>query len=178
MDKPTFILGFKTLAELIGEQIVGEPLENERHNAENGDALQATTKGLMVWRKADNWTAFTDGYRTWVNGPFGLQERLNTERFDWEADYQPPQPDYAPRLLDMPLSRTSERYPYLLPPRGFLLHGTGTALAHADTHDRERLGAGQHMRMAGARVIGMAMGNHRTLNGTGRVNEKSAGKAE
>jgi hypothetical protein len=40
----------------------------------------------MVWRKADSWTAFTDGYRTWINGPFGLQQRLNTQRFPWESD--------------------------------------------------------------------------------------------
>jgi hypothetical protein len=40
---------------------------------------------LLVWRKADNWTAFTDGYRTWLNGPQGLQQRLNTELFPWEA---------------------------------------------------------------------------------------------
>ena len=38
-----------------------------------------------MWRKADNWTAFTDGYRTWINGPHGLQARLNTEQFDWEV---------------------------------------------------------------------------------------------
>ena len=38
----------------------------------------------MVWRKLDNFTAFTDGYRTWVNGPFGVQMRLNTEQFPWE----------------------------------------------------------------------------------------------
>ena len=40
----------------------------------------------MVWRKADNFTAFTDGYRTWVNGPDGLQQRLNSQRFAWEAN--------------------------------------------------------------------------------------------
>jgi hypothetical protein len=39
----------------------------------------------MVWRKADNWTAFTNGHRTWVNGPFGVMERPNEERFEWEA---------------------------------------------------------------------------------------------
>ena len=60
-------------------------MENEHHNPENGDGLQRTTTGLMVWRKADNWTAFTNGSRTWVNGPFGVMERANTERFDWEA---------------------------------------------------------------------------------------------
>ena len=83
-----FVLGFNTLRDLIGHNIVGECLENEHYN-EIGDSVQQTTGGLMAWRKADNWTAFTDGYRTWVNGPNGLQQRLNTERFEWEADYAP-----------------------------------------------------------------------------------------
>jgi hypothetical protein len=80
---PEFRLGFKLMAGQIPDT-VGEPIENEWHNAENGDGLQRTTRGMMVWRKADNWTAFTDGYLTWVNGPFGLQVRLNQERFGWE----------------------------------------------------------------------------------------------
>ncbi len=81
-----FRLGFKTLRDLIGHDIVGACLENEHYNA-IGDSNQRTTGGLMAWRKADNWTAFTDGYRTWINGPNGLVQRLNTERFAWEADY-------------------------------------------------------------------------------------------
>ena len=81
-----FVLGFNTLRNLIGHEIVGECLENEHYN-EISDSVQQTTGGLMVWRKADNWTAFTDGYRTWINGPNGLVMRLNTERFEWEADY-------------------------------------------------------------------------------------------
>lgn len=81
-----FVLGFETLRNLIGHDIVGECLEEERHDA-SGDGLQRTTGGLLVWRKADNRTAFTDGYRTWVNGPHGLQMRLNSERFEWESDY-------------------------------------------------------------------------------------------
>lgn len=80
-----FVLGFKTLHDLIPET-VGDCVENEHHNPANGDALQRTTKGLLVWRKADNWTAFTDGFRTWINGPNGLQQRLNTDRFPWERD--------------------------------------------------------------------------------------------
>jgi hypothetical protein len=32
------------------------------------------------------WTAFTDGYHTWVNGPHGVAERLNSRRFAWEAN--------------------------------------------------------------------------------------------
>ncbi len=81
-----FVLGFKSLRDLIGHDIVGECLDNEHYNV-IGDSNQHTTGGLLAWRKADNWTAFTDGYRTWVNGPNGLQQRLNTERFEWEADY-------------------------------------------------------------------------------------------
>jgi hypothetical protein len=79
---PAFRLGFATLASLI-PNVVGQPLENEHYGA-NGDSLQQTTTGLMVWRKADNWTAFTNGSTTWINGPFGLQSRLNTDRFPWE----------------------------------------------------------------------------------------------
>jgi|SRR5579884_97421 hypothetical protein len=79
-----FILGFKTLHDLDPADI-GECLDNQAF-AENGDALQHTTMGLMAWRKADNWTAFTNGYWTWINGPQGLARRLNTDRFSWEQD--------------------------------------------------------------------------------------------
>lgn len=83
-----FQLGFKALAEQIPD-IVGTPLEAEHWGA-NHDSLQRTTKGLMVWRAADNWTAFTNGSRTWVNGPYGVMERANEERFAWEAPAPPP----------------------------------------------------------------------------------------
>ena len=76
-----FILGFSTLAGAVPE--VGHCIDDQA-SAPNGDALQHTTGGLLVWRKSDNWTAFTDGYRTWVNGPSGIQQRLNTARFPWE----------------------------------------------------------------------------------------------
>ncbi|HEV7213541.1 MAG TPA: hypothetical protein VGP33_00340, partial [Chloroflexota bacterium] len=81
----TFVLGFQTVAALI-PQTVGTCADDEQHSPSNGDALQLTSGGLLVWRKADNWTAFTDGYHTWVNGPAGLQERLNTQRFTFEAN--------------------------------------------------------------------------------------------
>lgn len=102
-----FILGFATLKALIdeaeGPDKVGACLENQRFNPENGDALQQTTGGLLVWRKADNWTAFTDGYRTWINGPYGLQTRLNTETFPWEAAPEPtPTPQISPTAVAVP----------------------------------------------------------------------------
>jgi hypothetical protein len=78
-----FVLGFKTLHDLDPGD-VGDCVDDQVYVA-NGDAQQHTQRGLMVWRKADNWTAFTDGYRTWINGPDGLQARLNTARFPWET---------------------------------------------------------------------------------------------
>ncbi|HEX2987157.1 MAG TPA: hypothetical protein VHS06_03195 [Chloroflexota bacterium] len=80
--QPSFKLGFKALADQIPD-VVGQPIEDEHWGA-NGDSLQQTTTGLMVWRKADNWTAFTNGSRSWINGPAGAQERGNDERFPWE----------------------------------------------------------------------------------------------
>lgn len=80
-----YVLGFQALYDSIPDA-VGDCTDNESHNPANGDALQHTAGGLLVWRKADNWTAFTDGFHTWVNGPNGVQERLNTQRFSWEAN--------------------------------------------------------------------------------------------
>jgi hypothetical protein len=85
-----FTLGFQTLHDMIPD-IVGSCRENEWHNAFNGDGLQQTTGGLLVWRKLDNWTAFTNGSITWINGPFGLQARPNTDRFPWEGVAAPPE---------------------------------------------------------------------------------------
>ncbi|MGH2520064.1 MAG: hypothetical protein ACRDF8_09700, partial [Chloroflexota bacterium] len=76
-----FVLGFETLAAALPQ--VGQCQDNQHGDGtSSGNQIQHTTSGgLLVWRKADNWTAFTDGYRTWVNGPNGIQERLNTQRF-------------------------------------------------------------------------------------------------
>ena len=79
-----YILGFKALYDLDPGDI-GECVDNQAFGS-NGDAQQHTRKGLMAWRKADNWTAFTNGYMTWINGPNGLANRLNSQRFSWEAD--------------------------------------------------------------------------------------------
>ena len=79
-----FSLGFAALHAQI-PSVVGGCRVNEHHNPANGDGLQETAGGLLVWRKADNFTAFTDGFPTWVNGPYGVQERLNTEKFPWEG---------------------------------------------------------------------------------------------
>jgi len=79
----TFHLGFAALDALI-PTIVGDCVDDETFDPTTGDAQQLTTNGLLVWRKEDNWTAFTDGSQTWLNGPFGLQQRANAERLWWE----------------------------------------------------------------------------------------------
>jgi predicted Rdx family selenoprotein len=81
---PEFRMGFETLAQLIPDK-VGQPLENERFNPDTGQATQTTTNGLLVWTKATNTTAFTDGSSTWILGPLGLQVRSNDVRFSWEG---------------------------------------------------------------------------------------------
>jgi hypothetical protein len=100
-----FKLGFQTLHELI-PGIVGACTENEHQDRGTGNTIQATTNGLLVYRKTDNWTAFTDGGTTWINGPNGVESRPNGRRFCWEPDASQaectaleepePQPDPAP----------------------------------------------------------------------------------
>ncbi|HLG70143.1 MAG TPA: hypothetical protein VK009_06935 [Chloroflexota bacterium] len=85
-DSPAcqFVLGFQSLHDANRDEI-GDCAENQAF-APNGDAQQHTSKGLLVWRKSDNWTAFTNGYWTWLMGPDGLVKRLNSDRFAWEHD--------------------------------------------------------------------------------------------
>ena len=80
-----FVLGFQTLHALIPAQ-VGACRDEEHYDTASGETVQHTAGGLLVWRKADNGTAFTDGAQTWVLGPHGVQRRLNTQRFLWEAN--------------------------------------------------------------------------------------------
>jgi hypothetical protein len=99
-----FTDGFRVLREQLGD-VVGECVENARPEPSTGNVLQRTTGGLMVWRARGNWTAFTDGSHTWLIGPFGLQQRGSTERFDWEevlAPIAPTAPPVAPAPQAVP----------------------------------------------------------------------------
>ena len=85
-----FKLGFRAVRDMIlaseGRDVVGGCLEDERFEPSTGNSQQRTAGGLLVWRKADNWTAFTDGATTWLNGPEGLASRPNVgPPFAWEA---------------------------------------------------------------------------------------------
>ncbi len=110
-----FVLGFQTLHSALAS-VAGDCVDDQASGG-NGDALQHTTKGLLVWRKADNWTAFTDGFRTWVNGPNGIQQRLNTQRFPWEWGVQhsaPPQSALTPTNPSSSVIATGLEVPWAL----------------------------------------------------------------
>lgn len=98
-----FRFGFKELYDLI-PATVGQCLENEEYNV-SGDSFQRTTNGLLVWRKADNRTTFTDGSWTWIHGPDGLEKKRNSDRFVWD----PPDPLLAQVLETLRTTPTGER---------------------------------------------------------------------
>ena len=78
-----FVLGFEALHGMASD-VVGDCVENEQHDPSDGITRQQTSGGVLLWDKATNWTGFTNGYRTWVVSPRGLQQRLSIERFAWE----------------------------------------------------------------------------------------------
>jgi len=77
-----FVLGFQAMASAMPDA-VGDCTDNQAFAA-NGDAIQHTTKGMLVWRKSDNFTAFTNGSQTWVSLPDGIRSRSNTQRYMFE----------------------------------------------------------------------------------------------
>ena len=54
------------------------------------------------------------------------------------------------------------------------LRGASEILAETQAHDVERFPGGQHGAVTGARVIGMAMGDHGLLDGTRRIDVEFA----
>jgi hypothetical protein len=54
----------------------------------------------------------------------------------------------------------------------------GAVITQASAHDRQRIGRRQDGAMPGARVVGVAVRDHRSIHRTQRVNEKSPRLAE
>lgn len=77
--------GFAALAAVL-PQAVGRCRDDEHGDPRSGDVRQHTTTGLLAWRRADNTAAFTDGAHTWLLRDGCPWERLNTQRFAWEAN--------------------------------------------------------------------------------------------
>jgi hypothetical protein len=79
----SFQLGFKALHDKIPD-IVGDCIGDEYSN-NIGELNQPTTRGLLALRKADNRVVFTDGTTTWIDLPFSVVSRPNTDPpFSWE----------------------------------------------------------------------------------------------
>ncbi|MDP2660956.1 MAG: glycoside hydrolase family 2 TIM barrel-domain containing protein [Dehalococcoidia bacterium] len=87
-------LGFAFLRDTVnqaeGADTVGTCLEDIRYGA-GGNSMQLTGNGLLAWSGSTNWTGFTDGETTWVNGPYGLEKRSNNEQFLWEEEAPRPE---------------------------------------------------------------------------------------
>jgi hypothetical protein len=126
--------GFRSLHELMPET-VGGCLTDEQADPATGDTTQRTTGGLLVWRRADNVPAFTDGYHTWLLGPRGLEHRLTNERLPWETTVPsaPPPLAVAPiylsgvSLSDFRVGRDDPRYGADLPYLSFTIENRHTA---------------------------------------------------
>jgi hypothetical protein len=63
-QSPHFGFGFASLKDQIGDAM-GDPIECEHANPENGDVLQQTSTGLSFYRKSTNTPTFTDGFLHW-----------------------------------------------------------------------------------------------------------------
>jgi hypothetical protein len=80
-----FVLGFLFLHQQL-QGIDGNCTSNEQPNPDNGDSLQTTENGLMVYQASTNTMRWTNGYETYTYSACGLQRRLNTQTFVWETD--------------------------------------------------------------------------------------------
>ena len=78
-----FVFGFAALHNQI-PAVVGDCTGNEVYTA--AGSTQTTTNGTLVWRRADGWIGFTNGYQTWVSTAHGPAVRLNSQRFAWEPN--------------------------------------------------------------------------------------------
>jgi hypothetical protein len=83
-----FNLGFDAIHKQLPD-IVGDCREDEHIDPATGNTVQLTKNGLLVWRKKDNVSLFTNGQLSWLRGPCGLQSRPNTDTFPWERGEEP-----------------------------------------------------------------------------------------
>jgi phosphohistidine phosphatase SixA len=87
-DACQFVFGFATMRDMLGPQVVGNCVEDERFVAGNGNAEQRTTRGLLVYSALDNYMRFITDNRTWINTGDRVFDRPNNQRFEWEGDRQ------------------------------------------------------------------------------------------
>jgi hypothetical protein len=77
---PALAMGFARLKAEIGAEM-GEPLECEHGNPDNGDTLQRTSTGLAVFEASTGLLRFTDGWQHWA--------LIGDDLVAWEGDDGP-----------------------------------------------------------------------------------------
>jgi hypothetical protein len=77
-QQPTFELGVARLKQQLGDTM-GTPVECEHPVSANGDTIQQTTTGLVIYRAATNTVIFTDGWRHWALTSRGMVSWEGTE---------------------------------------------------------------------------------------------------
>jgi len=93
----------------MGQALVGDCVGDEMLAA-TGGRFQTTTRGLLIQSDAGDWTAFTDGQTTWINGANGL-ETAGPARPAAPATVNAPPP-----ATILPTNRTPEAPPGQKPP--------------------------------------------------------------
>jgi len=83
----SFSGGFQALHDKI-PLIVGACVGAEQPDPTSGNTVQATTAGYLQRSAADGRVNFTDGSVVWLDGPCGIQNRRDTDRFAWEVGRQ------------------------------------------------------------------------------------------
>lgn len=63
---------FASIVSSVGASTVGDCVGDEVAGGGTGDRFQSTTRGLLIFSGAGNWTASTDGQTTWISNTNGL----------------------------------------------------------------------------------------------------------
>lgn len=77
-----YVRGFGDFVNAIGRDTVRECVDDERVNPQSGNTEQRSARGLLVWDKAKNLTAYTDGATTYYRCPTTIAQRPASEAFD------------------------------------------------------------------------------------------------
>lgn len=147
---PQFQAGFAALKARLGPTM-GEPIECEHANSDNGDTLQETTTGLAFYRRATNTPTFTDGFRHWALTSAGLVY--------WEgSSIDPPVAAAPPSPPSPPAAPTTDL-------RGFV----NSVAGQVDTYWRERLARNNTPYSSPRAVMWITNGRAQTACGSGRA---------
>ncbi|MDP6509348.1 MAG: hypothetical protein QF719_01215 [Chloroflexota bacterium] len=100
-ESPQFRFGFAFLKSQIGDTM-GEPIECEHGNPDNGDTLQQTTTGLAFYRQYTNTPTFTNGWDHWAWTTSGLVYWAGNSADPPDVFVPTPTPSPTPTVDELP----------------------------------------------------------------------------